>query len=256
MDPSSAPFPVRGADLGDFERLYETRSFSLVRVAAYATCALATALGTVFLYIGQKLAPASEMQGMWLLFVGLIFLLAFVCLLGGLLYKVKANRVALFRDGLAIEAGGESNAVRWDELQHYFNSGVGEPFRFSLLRGGELEVSNETAGFSELGAQIRSRAGKHILQREYANIVAGGRAAFGPLTLTRQGFRHGGREYAWQDIEKMYLHIVNGWETLTFETNSFVGTGARISAEKIPSVHVCLELIGKLAPERLLVTQG
>ena len=256
MSVETLPFPVQRKDLGPFERLFQTRSFSPTRIFAFITCGLGVALGAGLLKVAQELDPASDTASIAQKFVIGLFVLSFLCLLGGLLYQVKANRVALFQHGAAIEAAGKVDEFRWDELHHYFNSEIGQPFRFSLCSKSELCISNETAGFLDLCAEIRLRSGPFIFQREFAAIANTGSAAFGPLTLTRDGIRHNGKSFSWSDFRQLYSRITAGRETLTFETGWTPGTGVMVQAEKIPSFHVCRQLIEKLAPAHLLVTEA
>lgn len=256
MPANAAPFPIKRTDLGELERLYETRSFSPIRILAYASCAIAVALGTALLKVSQEPGASEDALDIGPKVAIGLFVLAFGCLLAGLLYKVKANRVALFQHGVAIEAEGTVEAARWDEVHHYFNTELGEPFRFSLRNQTELSISNDTAGFGELCAEVRRRSGDFILEREYANLASAGSAVFGPLTLTRDGIRVEGKSLAWTEIHKMYARITYGRETLTFDTGWTPGIGVGIASEKIPSFHVCRELITRVAPAHLLVTEG
>jgi hypothetical protein len=251
MQPSASPFPS-SPELGKFESLYQTRSFSIPRIMAYVACALAVTLGILALYSKRHTPPASPVYG-WVepAAIGL-FVLAFLCLLGGLLHRVALNRVALHRSGVIVEANGKSDAVLWTQVHHYLSSNLGQPFRFTTLDGRQVEISSETAGFSSLCAEIRRRAAQPIFDREWDAIHRGKGADFGPLVLSSDGLNHKGHHYPWSGIEKMYSRITNGHATLTFETSSFLGMGPRIPANTIPSVDVCIQLIEQLAPGRLL----
>lgn len=251
----SIPFPIPRRDLGAFEKTYETRGFSWTRILAFVASGLSLAMGIFFLQLEQRLDPSSGAQGVGVKVAIGLAVISFLCLLGGLLYRVKANRVALFAEGVAIEAEGAVRAVRWDEVVHYWNCPIGEPFRFQT-DAGEVAVSNETAGFLELGATIRQRAGEEIYLREYGRIVAGGEARFGPLSMTAEGFTLDGVSYRWSDVRELYARVTQGHETLTFETGAVRGMGPSVAAETLPSVHVCFRVLEQVAPTRLLKTTG
>lgn len=251
---ATAPFAVPRQDLGSIEKTFETRSFSIARIAAFVACALCVGLAMVLLELEHRLAPASSMDGFGLKVAIGLGIIAFICLLAGLLHQVKANRVALYSSGVAVEAEGKVQALRWDEVRHYFNLGIGDSFRFTSLQGEDFSISGETAGFGDLCMEIRKRAGDEILRRELDLVLSGGDSRFGPLTLNRSGFRLDGAAHDWADVRELYSRVINGHETLVFEMGGVRGLGPSVAAEKLPSVHVCFRLVEQLAPLRLLKT--
>jgi hypothetical protein len=86
-------------------------AFSILRLAAFAACAMTVGLGVLALWTKQSLDRGSDVyQFVDPIAIGL-FILAFVCLLGGLLHKVKANRIALYQEGAILEADGKVETI-------------------------------------------------------------------------------------------------------------------------------------------------
>ncbi len=165
-----------------------------------------------------------------------VFGLSFILLIASMLHRVKTNRVALFENGIAVESEGIVETAGWDEVLHYYHCAMGAPFVLKLRKGGEISISNETVGFTNLCSEIRMRAGEHIFLREYA--------------LRLEGFRLDGKQMEWSDIQRMYSRVTNGQETLAFETSSLLtGFGPSVDANKLPSVQSLLQADRATGPE-------
>ena len=170
------------------------------------------------------------------------------------LWQRHAIKVRAFANGITYQRKKKPEVHFWRHIRsirtsasRYFLPFLGTSGRselqLTMANRRTLRLTNMVSGLDQLVDTAKERVYPRLMS-DYVKAFRMGQAiAFGPLTLTLDGIRHGKQALAWDKIKGM--EIARGKLNRLWEVGSRV---ARLSVptKKIPNVEICFQLIRRL----------
>jgi hypothetical protein len=122
----------------------------------------------------------------------------------------------LFENGLVLSTPKGANAFPWDAVREVRVSGVRTgltdevSWRCALVRddGTEAAMGPEFPGIQEVVEVVSAAVTERLLPKYISRVEAGGKARFGPFTISREGVAKDGDEVPWPRVSA--VEISNG----------------------------------------------
>jgi hypothetical protein len=163
-------------------------------------------------------------------------------------------RVIAHQRGLRFLRGSRDLALPWEDILHVYASGVrygvlgvvwGSRAALILETGDRrrLRLSQAVDGLLELIETVKRNVYPRLLAAYTREYRSGKGLPFGPIWLTQQGVQKGRRSLGWADLEA--ARIRDGRIEMKPKAGRRLGT-IRASAERVPNVEICLQLVQHL----------
>jgi len=210
------------------------------------------AVGAVFALIGL-LVSKGEWPDLLVAAAGLpVALIGVVALLGR--QRRRDLCVRLFTDGFTRTLGGQTVAVRWDEVTEVWQNVI-QTYRGSahtnttniytvrLTDGRKFVFNDQVDKIAGLGAALQQQCAARMLPRVHATYNAGEVITFGPFGVSRSGITKGNTTLPWQQVEQVELRQ----GVLHIRKKGARRDWAFAMASKIPNLPVLMVLVKQLS---------
>ncbi len=213
------------------------------------------AVGAIFAIIGLAVSKG-EWPDLLIAAAGLpVALIGVFALLGR--QRRRDLCVRLFTDGFTRTLGGQTVAVRWDDVTEVWQNVI-ETYRGSahtnttyiytvrLADGRKFVFNNQVDKIAGLGAAMQKACAERMFPRARAACDAGESVAFGPFAVSRIGLSAGGKTLPWEQVERVelrrgVLHVMQKGQRRDW---------AFAMASKIPNLPVLMALANQNSPKR------
>ncbi|HUY79004.1 MAG TPA: DUF6585 family protein [Ktedonobacterales bacterium] len=208
---SQAPAPAQAAQAGQFGPLIEEFTASTLANTIYGLVLLVFAAGGLALFISDK------SNNLIFAVIGLIFLIIAAYLLVTSALNSR-NKVQVFRDGLVVVRGAQSQAIPWNAITAFYQRIVrtrqsfvitSMSYRFTIeLADGKRYVFSQYKNVGRLGEILRQETTARQLPGARAAYQAGQTLTFGKMSLSQVGLSNGRETIPWGEVSG--IQVANG----------------------------------------------
>ncbi len=245
-------------------REYRTFGVSLA-VIGLCTAFLSAAIGIYRWYFAYRhFGPAAVARWSGPA-IGISFASALLGLIGlAYLLHLRGAFAKVYAGGILISRRGKVERIPWDQIQAistssvryglpWFSWGSSSKITFHLKPEGKRSLSQLLTNLDQLAVTAKKYVYPGLLEQYRQALQQGDAVQFGSIEITRRELHQGKRRYPWAEINKVKLD--RGF--LTIEKRSARWKRRmRLSAQRIPNIDLCFQLIQHFLTEEKTRQQG
>ena len=154
-------------------------------------------------------------------------------------------RVYMFTNGLVRAKGGQTDVVRWDQVeavrQHIRRMYTTTNHTYTVRRGdgATFKFSSVLRNIAHLGQTVQQEVTRVLLPRAVAVYNAGTVVPFGTVSVSAQGITHGQKTLVWNQVQG--VEVKQGYVSVKKAGKSWAWVRLRVST--IPNFYVFMGLV-------------
>jgi hypothetical protein len=189
----------------------------------------------------------------------LLGLIGLACLL-----HLRGSYAKVCSGGILIGRRGKTEKIPWDQINAismasvrygllWFTWGSSSRITFHLKPNGKRTLSQSLANLDQLAISAKKYVYPGLLEQYRNSLQQGDAVQFGSIEIKRDGLVHGKRHIPWAEINEVTL--ARGFLRIHTRSSRWKRS-IRLSAQRIPNIDLCFQLMQHFIGEQKSKQQG